>query len=85
MLDITNPLTTHTSDCDGLAHVLHDAVGHPETHSGTLVTFLWVVFMHVVHQKDPLSVYTSPWINKILPQIQVLVCRESLRSCVGSF
>jgi hypothetical protein len=64
---------------------LHDAVGHPETHSGTLVTFLLAVFMHVVHQKGPLSVYTSPCINEILAQVQVPVCRESLRSCVGSF
>jgi len=59
MLDITKSLTTHTSDCDSSAHVLHDAVGYRKTHSGTLVTFLLAVFMHVVHQKGPLSVYCN--------------------------
>jgi len=34
-------------------------VGYRETRSGTLVTFLLVVFMHVVHQKGPLFVSSN--------------------------
>lgn len=84
----TGPLsliTFHTLDCDGPAHVLHDAVGYRETRSGTLVTSLLVVLMHVVHQKGPLFVSSNIRIDVSIGQVQFLVCQESLRSFVGSF
>jgi hypothetical protein len=78
-------VTFRTSDCDGPAHVLHDAVGYRETHSGTFVQFLLVVLMPVVYQKGPLFVSSSILSSVSIGQIQFLVCQESLRSCVRSF